>query len=74
VARILATGSLSGPEPEARCASSVVTMPAPSRSPICGSAPGASDVRLFTSPHCDATVDATSAEFGVVPYGVTDHR
>lgn len=37
-------------------------------------APGAPDVRLFASPHPDGTIDTTSTELGLVPYGETVHR
>jgi hypothetical protein len=68
---LLATGSLSGPEARA----SVRIIAADDGSTIELSdlwvAPGAPDVRLFASPHADGTIDATSTELGLVPYGET---
>ena len=37
-------------------------------------APGAPDVRLFASPHPDGTIDTTSTELGLLPYGETVQR
>ncbi|MGI9622033.1 MAG: DM13 domain-containing protein [Acidimicrobiales bacterium] len=71
---LLATGSLSGPE--ARAAVRIIDAdqgPTIELSDL-WVAPGAPDVRLFASPHADGTIDTTSTELGLVPYGETVQR